>query len=138
MASGGATVTGLAELKRAVERLPDVVQTALRKVARDTALRVRANAAAKVPVDSGITRDSIAVIPNPEEKFYRVETGPAPPHRLDDGRTAYLPNLPIWLEYGTRFRTARPFMRPAFDAEDEHYVRDMTAAVTRTAKELLG
>lgn len=137
MASGGATVTGLAELRRAVQRLPDVVQTALRKVARDTALRVRSNAAAKVPVDSGITHDSIAVIPNPEEQFYRVETGPAPPHRRE-GRTAFLPNLPLWIEYGTRFKQARPFMRPAFDQENDRYLRDMTAAITRTAKELLG
>ncbi len=136
MATGGATVTGLAELRRAVEQLPDAVTAACRKVARDTALRVRASAAAKVPFDSGITKDSIAVIPNTEEKFYRVETGPAPPHRRE-GRTAYLPNLPIWLEFGTRFKSARPFMRPAFDAEGDRYVRDMTDAVTRTAKELL-
>ncbi len=136
MADGGATVTGLAELKKAVQRLPDVVQLACRKVARDTALRVKNNAVEKVPVDSGITKDSIAVIPNVEEQFYRVETGPAPPHRRE-GRTAFLPNLPIWLEFGTRFKTARPFMRPAFDQEADRYVRDMTDAVIRTAKELL-
>lgn len=137
MATGGATVTGLAELRRAVERLPEAVQAACRKVARDTALRVRAGAAAKVAVDSGITRDSISVIPHPEEQFYRVETGPAPPHRRD-GRTAFLPNLPIWIEFGTRFKSPRPFMRPAFDEEGDRYVRDMTTAVERTAKELLG
>lgn len=137
MAQGGASVTGLAELRRAVERLPDAVTTACRKVARDTALRVRANAAAKVPVDSGITRDSIAVIPHLEEQFYRVETGAAPPHRRE-GRTAFLPNLPIWLEFGTRFKSPQPFMRPAFDEENDRYVRDMTDAVTRTAQEILG
>lgn len=132
-----ATVTGLAELKRGIERLPQAVTDACRKVARDTALRVRGSAASKVPVDTGITRDSIHVVPHPEEKFYRVEVGAAPQHRRDDGRTAFLPNLPIWLEFGTRFKSARPFMRPAFDAESDRYVRDMTSAVTRTAKELL-
>lgn len=128
------SVTGLDALKRQVDRLPDAVTDACRKVARDTALRVRARAVQKVPVDSGITRDSIVVTPHVEEKRYRVEVGAAPPHRRDDGDTAFLPMLPVWLEFGTKEMGARPFMRPAGDAESERYIRDMTSAVNTLAR----
>lgn len=129
----GATVTGLAEARRAVANLPNRVTDAMRKVAEATAERAKQRAQALVPVDTGVTRDSIVVIAQVEEKQYVVEVGPAPAGR--EGRTATLPNLPVWIEYGTIHQAPRPFMRPAREAESGRYVRDMTAAVEQVAKE---
>lgn len=134
------TVTGLNEAKWAVERLPAQLEAACRKVARDTALRVKAGARARVSVDTGITRDSIDVQPDVENSMYRVGVFASPPHVRKGGRTdrtAFLPNLALWIERGTRFKSARPFLRPALDAENERYKSDFQAAVERTAAEAL-
>jgi HK97 gp10 family phage protein len=136
MANAGATVTGLKEAQRAVAQLDQTVQDALQRVAAATAARVLTRAQALVPFDSGITHDSIQIVPQPEEQQYRVEVGAAPAHRRK-GRTAFLPNLPIWLEYGTRTMRARPFMRPAFDAEHDRYIRDMEQAALGALGEAL-
>ena len=127
--SGSVKTTGLAEFKQAVERLPAAVEAACRKVARDTALRVAAEARRRVPVDTGQTRDSIVVRPRVEQKRYEVEAGSA-----RHGRAA---NVAIWLEYGTVKMSARPFMRPALDGEQDRYRRELEAEVSRTAQEIL-
>lgn len=140
MTTGGCTLTGVAELRAAFQRFPAAVTTALQKVARDTALRVKAGARALVPVDSGITRDSIDVQPDPARKRYVVAVFNAPPHvrkgRKD--RTAYLPNLPLWIEFGTIHNPARPFLRPALEAEDGRYQADMQAAADRVFRDTVG
>lgn len=148
MASGGVTTTGLADAKAASRRLPAAVTAALRGVARATALRVRTRAFRLIPKDTQITAQGLRVFSDPHEQQYVVQVGRALPHVEKAGRTrtAYLPELVIWLEYGTeksrrpksRAQRARPFMRPALKAEDAQYRRDMAAAAERAARETLG
>jgi hypothetical protein len=131
-------------MREAVRQLPTAVDSAVRKVARDTALRVKAGARQRVPVDTGITRDSIDVEPHPEEKFYRVGVFRALPHvlrRASGNRTAFLDVLPIWLEYGTKrgkkcshTGAARPFLGPALRAEESRYISDMEAAAVNAVR----
>lgn len=130
----GATIPEFARVYAAVQKLDTTVQAALRQVAEDTANRAKETARIKVPHDTYVTRDSIAVVPEPENRQFRVEVGTAPHNR--DGRTAFLPNLPLWLEYGTSKMEARPFLRPAMDAERERYIRDMAAAVTDVVEDI--
>jgi hypothetical protein len=143
MANGGASVTGLAELRRAIQQLPDALEQALRKHARDTALRIASGMRRRLPDAgetehaTGITKDSVVVTPEVDEKLYRAEVGPAPAHRRDDGRTAFLPNLPVWLEYGTSRMQARPFLRPSVDEERDRYLTEGKAIVEKAAGELL-
>lgn len=125
--------TGLEEMRRDVERFPAAVTANLRQVAQDTAYRMASRSRGLVargpdPRTHGgrHTQDSIVVIPNVEQKEFRVEVG-----------TGVTPkNLPRWIEFGTRFMAARPFMRPAADAEVGRYRQDMIRAVDAAAETL--
>lgn len=132
--AAGATVTGLAEARRGVALLTETVQARLQAVALDTATRGRDRAWDLCAKDSGITADSIAVFPELDQKQYRVEVGPSP----RAGRTATLPNLPIWIERGTIHQPARPFMRPAAEEQQDRYIREMKAAALDGLAEALG
>lgn len=123
MANGGATVTGLKELAAAIDRLPQTVTADLRLVAASTAYRIQARAKqilrSKLKTPAHALVDGIVVLDEPEKKRYVV----------DSTRPADQPtNLPLWVERGTRFMAARPYMRPAGDAEDERYKRDSLKA----------
>lgn len=132
--AAGATLTGIDEARRDVDRLPDVVQSRLQAAAKATADRCRERAFQLCRKDSGITADSIVVLAELEDKQYVVEVGPAP----RPGRTAFLPNLPIWIERGTKNQAASPFMRPAREAESSRYIADMKAAALGAVAEVLG
>lgn len=124
----GVTLSGFREHRAAVKALPKAVEEAVRKVARDTALRVMHRAQQLVAVDTGVTRDSISVKPEPDRQLYAVGVFENKPHIRAGHRTATMPNIDIWLEFGTIHMHARPFLRPALDAENDRYVRDMKQA----------
>ncbi len=117
--TGGVTMTGLAELRAAVDRLPETVTQALRAVAwrssRNVMAAAKANLAAKTHA-TGRTGRSIRVIEEADEKRFVV---------IVPGDSAQPANLPMWLEYGTKHMQARAYLRPAMDAESAHYLREM-------------
>lgn len=123
-------VTGLDTLQRAIARLPAAVTAALKAEARASADRVTAHAQALLRAQThgtGATADAIGVADDSAHQQFTVHVSPG-------DRPA---NLPLWLEYGTRFMVARPFMRPAAAAENDRYVQNMTAAAARTAQDVL-
>ncbi len=147
MPNAGVSSTGIKELADAIDRFPKEVEEALRAIAWRTSRAVMARAKANVPVDTGYTRDNIHVIEEPDEHAFIVNAGTDRPrvrialHRSKrSGRIhtqkVSLNMLPNWLEYGTRFMTARPFMRPAGDAENDRYKRESTAAAEAAANTL--
>jgi HK97 gp10 family phage protein len=135
MAGASATAPGLAALRAKVDAFPAAVTAQLRSVAWRTSRRVMERAKAKVPVDTGYTKDNIYIVEDPEKKLFVVMAGTDRPrvriaaHAMRSGRrhtqAVTLNMLPIWLEYGTEFMQARPFMRPAADAESDRYKREM-------------
>lgn len=123
---------GLRELNRAIDKLPFVVSEALKRSARESAERIARNAASILRSKThgtGRTADAIRVLDESARKQYIVNS-PGHPDRPA--------MLPMWLEYGTRFMSAKPYMRPAGDAESERYRTNMTAAAERAAKMVLG
>lgn len=123
MANAGADVTGLKELAAAIDRLPETVTVALRDVAASTARRIQERAKRLAPRSEGLRSrlntgnprlaDSIEIVDDVAHKQYQVEPN-----------TPWNPNLGLWLERGTVKMQARPFMRPAGDAEDARYKAD--------------
>lgn len=131
-------MTGLKELSAEIDKLPETVTAKLKGVAKDTAHRIQALASATARAIAygdeprlGHTKgqphmaDSIEVIDQSEKQQYVV-----------DVNTPWLPMLGAWIERGTRFMRARPFMRPAGDAEDARYKSDSMKAAESAANTL--
>jgi len=128
----GVTVTGLRELEQAIDRFSDDVENAFKATARASADRIAHNAASMLlskTHGTGKTARAIRVLDESKDHQYVVNS-PGDPDRPA--------NLPIWLEYGTRFMSAKPHMRPAGDAEKDRYVSAMTATAEQTAQKVLG
>lgn len=131
MADAGATVAGLKEAYVVVEKLPETVTTALKSVARQTADRIAVNAAAILRSKThgtGKTAGSIRVLDESDQKQYTVNV---------PGDSENPAALPGWLEYGTRYMSARPFLRPSGDAESGRYIAEMTAVAEKTLQDVL-
>jgi HK97 gp10 family phage protein len=114
----GVITTGFEEMRRAIEAFPKAVEQVFQDTARDTANKIAQRARERVPVATGRTQRSIRVVEDLPHHAYHVEVGA---HEGMQADRDWPPNLPIWIEYGTRFIAARPFMRPALDAEREPY-----------------
>jgi hypothetical protein len=125
------TATGLDTLQQAIERLPAAVTAALKGEAHASSVRIAAHAKALLRSQthgSGRTAAAIAVTEDAEHQQFTVHSPAAP------GDPA---NLPLWLETGTIYMAARPYLRPAGVAEDAPYKANMTAAAERTAQKVL-
>ncbi len=130
MAESLVTVTGLAELRKAVDELPRTVTLALRAVAWQSSRRCKTRAAEILNSKThgtGKTAASIEIDEELENKQFVVFA------RGNPDRPA---NLPLWLERGTRFMAARAFLRPAADEEDDRYKREMEQAAVNAVKPL--
>jgi hypothetical protein len=128
MAEGSVTQTGMTEARRTVESLPRAVSSALRGVAHLTANRIRDGARHRLLAQThgtGRTAAAIAVHEDSEKKLFRVESKAVRPAPA---------NLPIWLEYSTRYMAARPYMRPAAEAQRDAYARASEVASARAAQ----
>lgn len=119
----------LAELRRDVNRLPENVTKALRAVASVTAGRVqrRAKEIVAAKVKRGAEVVAITVVDDPTHKQFLV---------IAEGAHDKPANLALWIERGTRYLVARPFLRPAADAETQRYADDMTRAAEHVVEGL--
>lgn len=121
----------LEEFERRVEAMPLLVGTALKETAHRYAERVATRAAEILRSKThgtGKTARSIRIIDQTDRKQWYVQ---CPGDESDPA------NLPMWLEYGTRYMTARSFIRPAGDEVSDAYQRDMTRVAEMTLAGLL-
>lgn len=131
MADAGVTMTGLKDMRAAVQQLPKAVTERLRAVAWRKARDVRAGAMDRLRAKThgtGKTASSIVVIEETEHKRFVVAVRGDPSHPA---------NLPLWLEKGTVTMTARPYMLPALEAVSDSYVKESEAAAVDAAREAL-
>lgn len=127
----------LAQLRRDVERLPKVVTERLRAVAWRKSREVRDLARSLAPRNEQVRgrlnegqphlADSIVIDEDAAGKAFLVRP-----------ETPWNPNLGLWIERGTAKMDAKPFMRPAGDQVTDSYRREMVAAATAAADEVLG
>lgn len=80
------------------------------KVVKNNTERLKASAKAKAPVDTGFLKNHIT-------SSY--------PDRLE-GRVKSEAAYSGYQEYGTRFQTGKPFMRPALKTVEPKFKQDMT------------
>lgn len=138
----GMTITGLDEFKAAVGRLQGVVLVASRDVAMATALREQETARrllrSQQTTEAHALADAITIVDDPANKQVLVVSFPPDAEGRYRGRLVQQPaNVPIWNEYGTQTMTARPYMRPASDAEEDRYAHDGDAAIATAVEEVL-
>jgi HK97 gp10 family phage protein len=121
----------LEQLAANIERLPEDVTEALKETAHGFAERLRERATQILLTKThrtGRTARAIRILDQTSRKQWYVQS---PGHEDDPA------NLPMWLEYGTRYMRARAYMRPAADEIEEAYKRDMArVALATVAKRL--
>jgi HK97 gp10 family phage protein len=132
MSEGSVTTTGMREMRQAVEQLPQAVTLALRAVAFRVSRDVYADAKRLLIVQQKTDARNLAnemhIEEHASEKAFEV---------IADAPSDQPANLPTWLEFGTWKMAARPFMRPALDAANAGYKREMEQASIDAAVEVL-
>jgi HK97 gp10 family phage protein len=124
-------VIGLKEANRALKRLPDVVKDKVQHVEDVTAFHVARDAALLAP------RSATGERGNPPGFLRSQIKWESRPRSLSAvvgiGFAAF-----YWkfLEYGTRFVTARPFMRPSADVNRADHQRRMLEALGKSANQI--
>lgn len=137
-------ISGLAELKRTLEQLPTAVQTRVVKgmVAAGASV-IRQEAVLRAPVSTGKVQDghpppgtlkaaiyqfrvTVDCTPSHEVWMVNVRRGKRFQKHQRGGRVANLDAYyASWVEYGTVNMSARPYMRPAFEAKKSAAVQAM-------------
>ena len=123
------TITGLEEFGRAAAQVVDVVRTARRTAASASGARVAASARARLNAVTHGTGATAASITAKTTSSGKVLIGAEPVR----GRH---PLLVVWLEYGTVKMPARPFMRPATEAERAPFHKQQEAVANDALRAL--
>ena len=118
MAKVTMTLTGMEALQRALSSAPDAVNDRAADAVTKTAFAIAQRARALVPVVSGTLKGAIAPAPASSTK-----AGPTGRVGLNSKDAYYWK----FVEFGTRRHPARPFFRPAADAEGDDYVARIRA-----------
>jgi len=123
-------VHGLSDLAAVLKALPPEVASKnggpLKTALRAAAVVIQDDAKARAPVDVGVLRDAINVVRDPRpsgvtERYVVKVTRARKVQRIIRTAKGNIGSRGAFywqfLEFGTKFITARPFMRPAFDSQ---------------------
>lgn len=106
---------------QALDRLDDRIGDRLKAVAKDTAERIRTGAIQRLSAQTQGTGQTAAALTIDEiNGGYRLYVGPVP-QRSE--------NVPLWLEFGTRHMSARPWLFKAALLEEGPHFRRVAEAV---------
>lgn len=107
------TIEGLDEVAAALTQVAEAIPTRTAAASQVTAQRIAAHMRAIAPVRTGRLRASIT------------------PATLSDGAASVTVGVPYWLhvEFGTARMSARPFARPAAEAERAGHEQRIEAAL---------
>lgn len=110
--SKGFKVTGIAELKQKL--MKNAAMDDVKEIVKINGAELNANAQSKAPVDTGFLRRSIV--------FQLATMG-------FEARVFATAEYAPYLEWGTRFMSAQPFMGPAFRVQKVKFEKDMQRLV---------
>lgn len=109
----------------AFDRLGAVAERHVRAAAKETAERIQTEALARVARRSGRTAEGIAV------ELAQVGVG-----YVVAARRQQMPDLPAWLEFGTKFMTARAFFFAPARLEEGPHLRRLAEALQAALDEV--
>lgn len=120
MAKVKVEIEGMEQLRDALKRLPEQTRAVMSDVVAKTAFSARQRVSAAAPVDTGLLRSSIT-------SSSRGLSG-----RVDITADAY-----YWKfkEFGTVHEAARPFIRPAAEAETSAFEQRIRQAAARIERD---
>lgn len=112
MARNSISIKGINELQTKLTRNASLNE--VKNIVKVNGAELNANAARKAPVDTGFLRRSIV--------FEIANLGLS-------ARSVALAEYAPYLEWGTRFMSAQPFMGPAFRQQSKKFKSDLTRLV---------
>ncbi|MDE1472803.1 HK97-gp10 family putative phage morphogenesis protein [Eubacterium limosum] len=109
---GSIKVTGLNELTLGLKKKVNL--DAVKKVVKQNGAELQREAQRNAPVDTGTLKRSIA-----------LEIADSGTAAIVEPTVEYAP----YVEFGTRFMEAQPYLRPAFNEQKEKFKKDMKKLV---------
>ena len=109
---GGIKVVGIEKLQKKLKK--NVQMEDVKRVVRHNGAEMQEKAQRNAPVDTGTLKRSIGL------------------EITDSGMTAEVrptADYAPYVEYGTRFMEAQPYLKPAFDEQKEKFKKDMKKLV---------
>jgi HK97 gp10 family phage protein len=151
---------GMVDAKDALKGLHDELvalganeaRKTLTRAARKAMQPVRDSARANAPVDSGLTRDNIVIATQTAQqdgdgvvtvglRIKRSKETRLSKHAVSKGGTHRMATSPHWrwhfIEGGTSSQSARPFLRPALDANASAVVANLGAELRKAIDRVL-
>lgn len=117
-------------LLAALDRLGDAIAPRLKRVARGTAEAIQSGAQRRLSAQTAGTGQTAAAITIEDiVGGYRVYVGPVP-QRAE--------NLPLWLEFGTKHMTGRPFLFAEAVLQEGAHLRRVAEALQDAVDEVSG
>lgn len=113
-----------AELLAALDSVGDYAEVYLDRASEVTANRIAIEARSRVARRTGKTQEGIVVEESYLGSGYVVISARQP-----------MPNLPHWIEKGTKFQEARPYLEPAIELEREPHRGRIAEAIQRAVDE---
>lgn len=112
----GITVTGIKDIEKALKKNATLndVKRVVKQNGAQLQSKMQSNADFKKGYQTGTTKRSISL--DIKDGGVTAESGPT---------TEYAP----YVEWGTRFMAAQPFVRPAFEEQKEKFKKDMQKLV---------
>ena len=108
------TLQGMGKLQRALKEKPDQLKPILQRVVKHHGAQLQQKEMRAVPVDTGTLKRSIML-----DISYSGLTATVEP------TAHYAP----YVEYGTRFMNAQPYVRPSFNAQAALFKADLNKLV---------
>lgn len=117
-------VKGLKELIAVLEKIPKELDSTVGQILEANAQEIERDAKSKAPVDTGKLQQSIKALKE-SDKSYVIRAN-------NTGKAPYAG----FVEYGTRYMRAQPYLFPAFFSGRARFIKDLENLLDKTFKKI--